>query len=164
MTDANLLLLLVLLPFAGSVAASMLPSNARNAEAWLSGLVALVAFTITAMMYPLVRDGGVLRQARPVRPLSRQHPEAAIPAMDAKWYRLGNLDSVVVSMKDQTGAAFYQRDPEVFRDLLKRSTAIHERLYREWPQLAETYRSQLATVVSPERWAQTFGIPAEDEH
>jgi len=105
---------------------------------------------------------GVLRQARPVRPLSKEHPEAAIPAMDAKWYRLGNLDSVVVSMKDQTGAAFYQRDPELFRDLLKRSAAIHERLYREWPQLSETYRSQLATVVSPERWAQTFGI-TEDE-
>jgi multicomponent K+:H+ antiporter subunit A len=62
MTDANLLLLLVILPFAGSVAASMLPSNARNAEAWLSALVALVAFSITAMLYPTVRDGGVLRR------------------------------------------------------------------------------------------------------
>ncbi|TWH33525.1 MULTISPECIES: monovalent cation/H+ antiporter subunit A [unclassified Aminobacter] len=62
MTDANLLLFLVLLPFAGSVAASLLPRNARNAEAWLSGLVALAAFTITAFLYPAVREGGVIRR------------------------------------------------------------------------------------------------------
>ena len=58
------------------------------------------------------------------------------PAMDAKWYRLASYDSAVVSMPDGTSAALYQRDPEHFRDLLRRTVEIHERLYREWPQLA----------------------------
>ena len=31
---------------------------------------------------------------------SRQHPEAEIPAMDAKWYRIARYDSAVVSMPD----------------------------------------------------------------
>jgi multicomponent K+:H+ antiporter subunit A len=60
MTDANLLLLLILLPFMGSVMAATLPGNARNAEAWLSGGVAIIAFTITASLFPRVSDGGVV--------------------------------------------------------------------------------------------------------
>ena len=35
------LLLILALPFAGSLLAAVLPANARNAEAWLAGLVAL---------------------------------------------------------------------------------------------------------------------------
>jgi multicomponent K+:H+ antiporter subunit A len=60
MTDANLLLLLILLPFMGSVMAATLPSNARNAEAWLSGGVTIIAFAITASLFPRVADGGVV--------------------------------------------------------------------------------------------------------
>mgnify|MGYP000731184660 CR=1 FL=1 len=37
--------------------------------------------------------------------------------MDAKWYRLASYDSAIVSMNDGTSAAFYQRDPEKFREL-----------------------------------------------
>ena len=103
---------------------------------------------------------GVVRQFRPVRRLSREHPEIAIPAMDAKWYRMATMDSAVVSMRDQTSAAFYQRDPALFRELLKRSSAIHERLYREWPELSRRYREELGHTVSPERWQQTFDASA----
>jgi galactofuranosylgalactofuranosylrhamnosyl-N-acetylglucosaminyl-diphospho-decaprenol beta-1,5/1,6-galactofuranosyltransferase len=99
---------------------------------------------------------GVLRQARSPRPLSREFPEAVVPAMDAKWYRLATMDSAVVSMKDQTGAVFYQRDPQLFRALLSRSAELHERLYREWPALSAHYRDQLADITSPERWSETF--------
>ncbi|MGN6783073.1 MAG: glycosyltransferase [Marmoricola sp.] len=102
---------------------------------------------------------GALRQLRGPRPLSREFPEAVIPAMDAKWYRLAGMDSAVVSMKDQTAAAFYQRDPEIFREQLGRSVELHQRLYREWPDLARRYREALGTVVSPQRWAETFGLP-----
>ncbi|HEX7740011.1 MAG TPA: glycosyltransferase [Marmoricola sp.] len=105
---------------------------------------------------------GVARQARPVRKMSREFPEDVIAAMDAKWYRLGLLDSVVVSMKDQTSAAFYQRDPDLFRDLLRRSVAVHERLYRDWPTLSKQYRDELAHTVSPERWQQTFDESATE--
>ena len=36
-----LLTSIVLLPFIGSVCAGLLPANARNAEAWLAGAVAV---------------------------------------------------------------------------------------------------------------------------
>ncbi|MGI9155969.1 MAG: glycosyltransferase [Marmoricola sp.] len=99
---------------------------------------------------------GTIRQMRPVRPLSREFPEAAVPAMDAKFYRLAGLDSAVVSMPDGTSAALYKRDPEKFRDLMARTTEIHRRLYREWPQLAARYREALDEITSPEVWEQTF--------
>ena len=76
--------------------------------------------------------------------MSQEFPEAEIRAMDAKWYRLARYDSAIVSMNDGTSAAFYQRDPEKFRDLLKKTIEIHERLRREWPRLAAEYRAQLA--------------------
>lgn len=62
MTDANLLLLLIFLPFLGSAFAAMLPANARNTEAWLSGVVAALAFTAGAFLYPTVSSGTVVRR------------------------------------------------------------------------------------------------------
>jgi galactofuranosylgalactofuranosylrhamnosyl-N-acetylglucosaminyl-diphospho-decaprenol beta-1,5/1,6-galactofuranosyltransferase len=97
-----------------------------------------------------------LKQLRKVRPLSRQHPEAELAAMDAKWYALARYDAAVVSMPDGTSAALYQRDPELFRELLRRTVEVHQRLLREWPQLAAHYRAALPTVASPERWERTF--------
>jgi multicomponent K+:H+ antiporter subunit A len=60
MIQANALLALLVLPFAGSVAAALLPSG-RNAEAWLSGLVAVIGLTTTVSLYPAVAQGGILR-------------------------------------------------------------------------------------------------------
>jgi galactofuranosylgalactofuranosylrhamnosyl-N-acetylglucosaminyl-diphospho-decaprenol beta-1,5/1,6-galactofuranosyltransferase len=97
-----------------------------------------------------------LRQLRPARSLSREFPEAEIRAADAKWYRLASYDSAVVSMNDGTSAALYRRDPEHFRDLMKRTIAVHERYRREWPRLAQEYRSKLAEVTSLEAWDETF--------
>lgn len=61
MYKENLLLYLILLPFMGSVLAAMLPANARNAEAWLSGGVSIAAFVIVVCLYPWVADGEVVR-------------------------------------------------------------------------------------------------------
>ncbi len=77
-------------------------------------------------------------------------------AMDAKWYRLARYDSAVVSMPDGTSAALYKRDPATYRELLRRTMDIHQRLYREWPELARTYREALGDVTSPEQWEKTF--------
>jgi NADH:ubiquinone oxidoreductase subunit 5 (subunit L)/multisubunit Na+/H+ antiporter MnhA subunit len=60
MNDANLLLLLILLPFMGSALAAMLPRNARNGEAWLSGGVTVAAFAIGASMFPRVSWCGTM--------------------------------------------------------------------------------------------------------
>ncbi|HEX4880389.1 MAG TPA: monovalent cation/H+ antiporter subunit A [Limnobacter sp.] len=56
------LLNLVLLPFAGSLIAALLPANARNAESTLAGLIALVCAVQLAMLYPAVSAGVVLRE------------------------------------------------------------------------------------------------------
>jgi galactofuranosylgalactofuranosylrhamnosyl-N-acetylglucosaminyl-diphospho-decaprenol beta-1,5/1,6-galactofuranosyltransferase len=112
---------------------------------------------VPGRMSQLVTAGlAPLRQLKTPRPLSREYPEAEIPATDAKWYRLARYDSAVVSMNDGTSAALYRRDPERFRDLMRRTVAIHERYRREWPALAERYRAALTEVTSPEAWDETF--------
>lgn len=99
-----------------------------------------------------------LRQLVKPRDLSREFPEAEVPALDAKWYQLARFDSAIVSMNDGTAAALYRRDPELFREQMKRTVQLHERFRREWPALAQAYRDQLGEITSQEAWARTFGI------
>jgi multicomponent K+:H+ antiporter subunit A len=61
MPNEAFLLLLLIAPFAGSVAAGMLPTNARNAEAWLSGGVALAGLAVASSFYPQMAAGEVVR-------------------------------------------------------------------------------------------------------
>jgi len=63
-----LLALIVLLPFLGSLCAAFLPSNARNAEAWLSGAVTVACTIMVAIQYPLLADEGVVRATLPWMP------------------------------------------------------------------------------------------------
>ena len=62
------LTLIVLLPFLGSLCAAFLPSNARNAESWLSGGAAVACVVLVATLYPQVVDGGVVRATLPWAP------------------------------------------------------------------------------------------------
>src|SRR3712207_64862 len=68
MPDAALLLALVGLPFAGSVAAGLLPTHARDAAAWFAGAVALACLSLVGAAYPTVSEGGVVRAAVPWMP------------------------------------------------------------------------------------------------
>jgi len=104
-----------------------------------------------------------VRQARPRRELAGRFPEARLAALDAKWWMISQFDSVVVSMPDGASAAWHQRDPEEFRDLLRRTVEIHQRLYREWPRLAREYRQALDHIVSPGQWAKTFEASSGQE-
>jgi multicomponent K+:H+ antiporter subunit A len=63
-----LLTLIVVLPFLGSLCAAFLPSNARNAEAWLAGVVAVSCVGAGIGLYPQVADGGVVREIVPWLP------------------------------------------------------------------------------------------------
>lgn len=65
MIEQNLILLLVLLPFAGAVVAATLPVDARNAAAWLSGLLMIAALGILAALYAPIEDGAILRTVLP---------------------------------------------------------------------------------------------------
>ncbi|MCL2524049.1 MAG: monovalent cation/H+ antiporter subunit A [Betaproteobacteria bacterium] len=62
------LLLILSLPFIGSVCAALLPTNARNAEAWLAGIIALTVALLTAALYPQLATDGVLRYTIPWSP------------------------------------------------------------------------------------------------
>jgi multicomponent K+:H+ antiporter subunit A len=61
MNSEHLLLLLILLPFSGSAVAALLPTNARNAEAWLSGCIMFIASAIVIYLYPSISEGAILR-------------------------------------------------------------------------------------------------------
>ncbi|KQQ56301.1 cation:proton antiporter [Pseudomonas sp. Leaf127] len=56
------LIVLLLLPFIGSCIAAFLPHNARNAESFLAGLVALTGALQVALWYPQIVDGGMIRE------------------------------------------------------------------------------------------------------
>ncbi|MEJ5278250.1 monovalent cation/H+ antiporter subunit A [Pseudomonas sp. MYb541] len=56
------LIVLLLLPFAGSCLAALLPHNARNTESLLAGLVALGGTIQVALLYPQIAHGGVIRE------------------------------------------------------------------------------------------------------
>ena len=55
------LLLIILIPWIGSVCAAFMPTNARNAEAWLAGFVALAATVLLAWHYPHLANNAVLQ-------------------------------------------------------------------------------------------------------
>ena len=53
---------LVLLPFIGSLLAAILPTNARNTESTLAGLLAVFCAIQAALYFPDIANGGVLIQ------------------------------------------------------------------------------------------------------
>jgi galactofuranosylgalactofuranosylrhamnosyl-N-acetylglucosaminyl-diphospho-decaprenol beta-1,5/1,6-galactofuranosyltransferase len=107
---------------------------------------------------------GAVRQLRPVRELSKQHPEASIPHVDLKWWLLAQFDSALVSSADGTAASWYKRDPHLSRDLIQRSLTLHARLLKEWPELVQRYKDALPELTSPDMWRTTFeqSMPKDD--
>ncbi|HSV19322.1 MAG TPA: monovalent cation/H+ antiporter subunit A [Casimicrobiaceae bacterium] len=63
MSGETALILLIALPFAGSIAAMLLPANARNAAATLAGAVALASLFAALSCYGQVASGRVIRVA-----------------------------------------------------------------------------------------------------
>ncbi|TAH45912.1 MAG: monovalent cation/H+ antiporter subunit A [Betaproteobacteria bacterium] len=59
------LVLIVLLPFVGSLVASFLPAHARRAGAALAGVVALACTALVASLYAEVAEAGIARVALP---------------------------------------------------------------------------------------------------
>ena len=56
------LFFVILLPMLGSAVGSVLPTHARNAGSMLAAVVALVGAVRMALLFPLVRGGGVIRE------------------------------------------------------------------------------------------------------
>jgi galactofuranosylgalactofuranosylrhamnosyl-N-acetylglucosaminyl-diphospho-decaprenol beta-1,5/1,6-galactofuranosyltransferase len=99
---------------------------------------------------------GTVRQFRRPREGAMKRPQMALPYQDASWWVLCKLDSALVSNAEGTSAAWYRRDPRLFRSLGRRSLAAHRRLRRRWARLAAQYRAAAADFNSPERWRETF--------
>ena len=86
----------------------------------------------------------------------------ALPYQDASWWVLAKLDSALVSTAEGTSAAWYQRDPKLFRSLGWRSLILHARLRRQWSRLAADYRAAAAEMTSPAKWRETFAASLGD--
>jgi galactofuranosylgalactofuranosylrhamnosyl-N-acetylglucosaminyl-diphospho-decaprenol beta-1,5/1,6-galactofuranosyltransferase len=122
-----------------------LPRKGKEPSPVISGRAA----TVQALLQPL-------RQLRKPRAMAQRYPEAEIMAQDSRWHKIARYDSAIVSLPDQTSAAFYRRDREKFVDLMRRTAAIHKRLATEWDDLAERYRAALPEITAPEAWEDTF--------
>lgn len=64
-SSAALLIVLIALPFGGSCLAALFPRNARNAETYLAGGIALAALALVVAIYPQVVEGGVVQYRAP---------------------------------------------------------------------------------------------------
>jgi hypothetical protein len=60
-SSAALFIVLIALPFGGSCLAALFRANARNADAYLAGGVALTALVLVIAIYPQVVNGGVVQ-------------------------------------------------------------------------------------------------------
>ena len=101
---------------------------------------------------------GIAKQVRGVDELAATNPQVDVPHMDARWWLLSRFDSALVSAADGTGTAWYKRDPQRFAQLLRRSLAVHQRLLREWPDLAASYRGGIEGLASVEAWRASLGL------
>ncbi|MCI9889628.1 glycosyltransferase [Micrococcales bacterium 31B] len=98
----------------------------------------------------------VVRQLVPTHEKSKEQPQKNLAAFEAEWWRLGSIDSALVSTADGTGANFLTRDRDKFRSMFARSLNLHRRLLLEWPRLAAEYRAAHEQFTATEAWAPTF--------
>ncbi|TQM67226.1 galactofuranosylgalactofuranosylrhamnosyl-N-acetylglucosaminyl-diphospho-decaprenol beta-1,5/1,6-galactofuranosyltransferase [Actinomadura hallensis] len=100
---------------------------------------------------------GAMRQVKPVGSFPKTYPEAVVPHVDQTWWLLTKYNSALVSSADGTKVSWYQRDPRRFWSLIRRASALHARLGKDWPALSRRYRDALPQLTSREEWLETFG-------
>src|SRR5690606_31537444 len=84
-------------------------------------------------------------------------PISVVPHVDQTWWLLTKYNSALVSSADGTKVSWYQRDPRRFWSLIRRASALHARLGKDWPALSRRYRDALPQLTSREEWLETFG-------
>lgn len=89
-------------------------------------------------------------------PQAEANPQAAIPHLDAKWWRLSAYDSALVSNAEGTQVSWYKRDPRQVRQMLAEAVSAHVALHRGWNSLRDHYREASARITSFDAWERTF--------
>ncbi|GAA1489940.1 glycosyltransferase [Brachybacterium sacelli] len=107
----------------------------------------LPAWTVKVLAKQLVK---------PPKARSEENPQAAIPHIDAKWWRLSAYDSALVSNAEGTQVSWYKRDPRQVRSMLAGAIGAHVELHRRWPELQRAYRQAAQHITSFEAWERTF--------
>jgi galactofuranosylgalactofuranosylrhamnosyl-N-acetylglucosaminyl-diphospho-decaprenol beta-1,5/1,6-galactofuranosyltransferase len=98
-----------------------------------------------------------LRQlAEPITDRARSAPQDEIAFQDARWWRLAQYDSALVTNAEGTGVAWYRRNPAKLRAQLAEVAALHLELQRRWSSLSAEYKDALTDVTSFEAWEKTF--------
>jgi galactofuranosylgalactofuranosylrhamnosyl-N-acetylglucosaminyl-diphospho-decaprenol beta-1,5/1,6-galactofuranosyltransferase len=98
--------------------------------------------------------GSVLHNLRRPNPAHQVVPQRNVPSRQALWFVLSRLDSATVSTPDGRGVTFRRRDPQLFRQLLRRSIGQLRDVGRAWPELRRSYREALPELTSGETWAR----------
>ncbi len=98
----------------------------------------------------------VTQLVRPVKERAERNPQTAIAHQDARWWRLSQYDSALVSNAEGTQVSWYKRDPQRVRDMLAAAARTHAELFRRWPELQQEYRDAAKELTSFEAWARTF--------
>ena len=112
----------------------------------------------------LVLEGGkaLARQVLPLREGAEENPQTLIAHKDNKWWNVAQYDSALVTNAEGTGIAWYRRNPELVRSMLRESATNHARILAEFPRLRKEYQEALPRITSFEAWERTFGIEPRD--
>ena len=99
----------------------------------------------------------IAHNVRPVDPANREVPQLNLSFQDARWFVLARLDSATVGTADGRGVTFRQRDPKVFRTLLRGSVVLLRRMSQEFPELQRRWRAAAPELTSVQSWDEAFG-------
>jgi galactofuranosylgalactofuranosylrhamnosyl-N-acetylglucosaminyl-diphospho-decaprenol beta-1,5/1,6-galactofuranosyltransferase len=92
---------------------------------------------------------------RPVR-ASGDRPQLQVPAQDAQWFLLAQLDAATVGTADGRGVTFRRRDPAAFRELARRSVQLNREIRKRFPEMQGRYRAAAGDLTSLENWQKAF--------
>ena len=92
---------------------------------------------------------------RPVR-APEDRPQLEVPAQDAQWFVLAQLDSATVGTADGRGVTFRRRDPAAFWRLAKQTVRLNVEIARRFPQSAADYRSAYGELTAADKWTEVF--------
>jgi galactofuranosylgalactofuranosylrhamnosyl-N-acetylglucosaminyl-diphospho-decaprenol beta-1,5/1,6-galactofuranosyltransferase len=115
------------------------------------------------MVHPPVAKRAIARAAlqalrnnvRPVQDAAGR-PQVELPARDAQWFVLAQLDSASVATADGRGVTVRRRDPATFWRLARESVRLNLEIARRFPRAKQQYRDSYADLTSAKNWESVF--------